>query len=160
MKLLLFLAILLCSQAHASDTILVGDSTIALNKWDYDTCATKGATVGDLIGMCDASMRQRVVISVGVNDVISKANLAESFEQYRHLALWASGQGRKVILCTIPYYGRIDFRRENFNDFIIFLSEKEGYEIIRLDNMLNEFDTDDGLHPNEQGYDKWEKALA
>ena len=149
-----------CKQrvTHASDTLIIGDSTVTGNKWSYDSCAIPGATLGEIIGKCEFDQHTRVIISVGVNDALGRTDLGEFYEQYGHLVKNASLRGRDVIVNTIPSYETPNDRIDQFNDVITLVAQEKCAKMLVL-NDLQQSDSDDGLHPNKMGYEKWLKKL-
>lgn len=151
-------------QPGAMDLVFVGDSLVALQEWDEAlrrpvlNRGISGARARDLIGRPEYEHANRVVLLVGVNDLLRGA-CAESFAADYQALLATVPANVAVLAISVPDissgWARVDTRRiEEFNAIVRSLVESRGGLFVDIYGISQRpgFFGSDNIHLSAAGY--------
>lgn len=153
--------------------IILGDSRLlSLEIPTFDNLSIGGVTVATLLENSSVILEdapETVLVSLGVNDLITRYPMLEIKANFKELASKVSNNSQKLVVTTIPFVLYRDSVSNQdiseINDYIYQLSEELRFEVLDLnqliskDGMLDYKYTSDGLHFNSEGQEKINQFL-
>ncbi|HFU3723406.1 TPA: GDSL-type esterase/lipase family protein [Streptococcus suis] len=158
---------------RTQSNIILGDSRLlSLEIPMFDNFSIGGVTVATLLEnityILDDSLNT-VLISLGINDLITQYPMSEIKENFKQLVTKVSTYSQNLLVTTIPF----SLFRESvsnqdiseLNEYIYQLSEELGFDFLDLNHlvskngMLDYKYTSDGLHFNSEGQEKINQFL-